>query len=164
VTRLPSFGHRGEGWVAVQAVLLALVAGSGWLGPVAHGEVRLAAFMAGALLVLVGAAFVILGSRSLNDGDAFTPLPYPRDRARLVETGVYSLVRHPIYTGLVLGSFGWGFVTASPAAVVAGLGLLAFFELKSRREEIWLERRFPGYAAYRRRTPRLIPWIGGGRD
>jgi protein-S-isoprenylcysteine O-methyltransferase Ste14 len=37
--------------------------------------------------------------------------------------------------------------------------LLAFFDLKSRREEAWLVKRFPEYAAYQRRTRRLIPWL-----
>jgi protein-S-isoprenylcysteine O-methyltransferase Ste14 len=41
------------------------------------------------------------------------------------------------------------------AAVIA-----LFFRLKSMREEVWLEERFPGYATYRRRTRRFIPWIG----
>jgi protein-S-isoprenylcysteine O-methyltransferase Ste14 len=41
--------------------------------------------------------------------------------------------------------------------------LFAFFALKSRREEAWLEARFPEYASYRARTPRLIPWPGRGR-
>jgi protein-S-isoprenylcysteine O-methyltransferase Ste14 len=38
--------------------------------------------------------------------------------------------------------------------------LFGFFELKSRREEVWLVERYPGYVAYRERTRRLIPWIG----
>jgi len=164
MTRLPSFGPRGEGWVAVQTVLLALVAGSGWLGPVLDGDVRLLAFVVGSILILGGGVFVILGGRSLAQGDALTPLPHPRDRATLVVTGVYGIVRHPIYAGLVIGSLGWSFVTASLVALVLAGTLFAFFELKSRREEAWLERRFAGYAAYRRRTPRLIPWIGGGHD
>jgi len=36
---------------------------------------------------------------------------------------------------------------------------LGFFDLKSRREERWLEERYPGYAAYRARTRRLIPGL-----
>ncbi len=48
-------------------------------------------------------------------------------------------VRHPIYGGLVLASLGWGLLTASPATIGAAIVLLGFFELKSRREEAWLE-------------------------
>jgi len=50
-------------------------------------------------------------------------------------------------------------LAASPPALAAAAVLLGFFELKSRREEAWLEHRFVGYAAYRGRTRRLIPWI-----
>jgi protein-S-isoprenylcysteine O-methyltransferase Ste14 len=42
------------------------------------------------------------------------------------------------------------------------LGTLAFagfFSLKSRREEIWLAERYSGYAEYRTRTRRPMPWI-----
>ena len=37
--------------------------------------------------------------------------------------------------------------------------LLGFFDLKSRREERWLEERFPEYPAYRAQTRRLVPWL-----
>jgi protein-S-isoprenylcysteine O-methyltransferase Ste14 len=37
--------------------------------------------------------------------------------------------------------------------------LTAFFDLKSRREEIWLADQFKDYVAYRSRTRRLLPWI-----
>jgi len=36
---------------------------------------------------------------------------------------------------------------------------VAFFWLKSRREEAWLTERFPGYDAYRRRTRRFLPGL-----
>jgi protein-S-isoprenylcysteine O-methyltransferase Ste14 len=43
---------------------------------------------------------------------------------------------------------------------LAGAVLLGvFFDLKSRREEAWLVEQFGGYAAYRRRRRRLIPWL-----
>ncbi|MDO8484997.1 MAG: isoprenylcysteine carboxylmethyltransferase family protein [Candidatus Limnocylindrales bacterium] len=161
MTRLPSLGPRGEGWVAIQMVLLALTGLAGFLGPVCAGELRLVALAVGAILMAGGLVLVALGVRHLRN--ALTPLPYPVDDATLVQTGVYGLVRHPIYGGLIIGSVGWGLLTASPAALVMAVFLLAFFELKSRREEAWLEGRFPEYSAYRARTPRLIPWPGGGR-
>ena len=178
MTRLPALGARGEGWVAIQGVLLLATAAAGLLGPAWDGVPRLLTSIAGAALIAGGLRLAVRGIRDLRD--ALTPLPYPRPGAELVETGVYALVRHPIYGGLVIAGVGWGLLTASPPAIGAGLVLLGFFELKSRREEgpgrsglvggqfrlksrreeAWLEVRFPGYAAYRARTRRLIPWVG----
>jgi protein-S-isoprenylcysteine O-methyltransferase Ste14 len=163
MNNLPALGHRGEGWVAVQLLLIALVALAGLLGPVWNGTPRLATSSVGVILVGVGVGFAVLGVRHLHAHDALTALPYPRHEARLVQTGVYGIVRHPIYSGLIISSFGWALLTASPPAIALSGVLLAFFELKSRREEAWLERRFPGYLAYQARTPRLIPWLGGAR-
>ena len=158
MTRLPSLGPRGEGWVAIQALLLAITVVTGLLGPAWAGPIRIATSLLGAVLIAGG---LLLAARGLRDlRDALTPLPYPRANAELVETGVYRLVRHPIYGGLVLAAVGLGLLTASPASIVSAFALWGFFELKSRREEAWLEARFAGYAAYRARTRRLIPWIG----
>lgn len=159
MTRLPSLGPRGEGWVAIQVVLLAAVAATGWwLGPDWSGPLRYAGIFAGIMALAGGAILVVRGLVDL--GGALTPLPHPRDGARLVETGVYGLARHPIYGGLVLAAFGWSLMQASLAGLAAGALLLAFFTLKSSREEAWLMERFPGYADYRTRTRRFIPWIG----
>ena len=158
MTRLPALGPRGEGWVAIQGILLVAVAAAGALGPAWEGAVRVATSVGGSLLVAGGLTLAANGARDLRG--ALTPFPHPRADAELVETGVYRRVRHPIYGGLVLMAVGWGLLTASPAALACAGLLLAFFELKSRREEAWLEGRFAGYAAYRARTRRLIPWIG----
>ena len=68
--------------------------------------------------------------------------------------------RIPAIAGLAIAAVGWGLLTASPLALVVAFVLFGFFELKSRREEAWLDRQFAAYAAYRARTRRLIPWIG----
>ena len=158
MTRLPSLGPRGEGWVLIQGVLLVVIAAAGTVGPAWAGGIRLVTSIAGGLLIAAGLALAGLGMRDLRG--ALTPLPYPRAETELVETGVYRLVRHPIYGGLGVAAVGWGLLSASPVALAGAGVLLVFFELKSRREEAWLEHRFAGYAAYRLRTRRLIPWIG----
>jgi len=56
-------------------------------------------------------------------------------------------------------ALGWGLVMASPMALAGAVLLGVFFDLKSRREEAWLVEQFGGYAAYRRRRRRLIPWL-----
>jgi protein-S-isoprenylcysteine O-methyltransferase Ste14 len=159
MTLLPSLGPRGEGWVLIQGVLLVVVAAAGWsLGPDWSGPLRLAGTFVGIVLIIGG---IVLAFRGVVDLDgALTPLPRPRDGAELVETGAYALVRHPIYGGLILTAFGWAIVQASIVAVATTVVLAAFLRVKSAREEAWLDQRFAAYAAYRARTPRLIPWPG----
>lgn len=159
MTLLPSLGPRGEGWVLIQGVLLVAVAAAGWtLGPDWSGPLRLAGAVVGIMLITGGLVLAFRGVVDLNG--ALTPLPRPRDGAELVETGAYAFVRHPIYGGLIVVAFGWAIVQASMVAVALAAVLAAFLSVKSAREEVWLERRFPAYAAYRARTPRLIPWPG----
>ncbi|HEX5578565.1 MAG TPA: isoprenylcysteine carboxylmethyltransferase family protein [Candidatus Limnocylindria bacterium] len=157
MTRLPSLGPRGEGWVLVQGALLVLVAAAGWsLGPDWSGPLRLAGVIVGIVLIAGG---IVLAFRGVVDlGGALTPLPRPRDEAELVETGAYALVRHPIYGGLILMAFGWAIAQASIVAVALAAVLAGFLLVKSEREEAWLRQRFPAYAAYRARTQRLLPW------
>lgn len=157
MSELPSLGRRGEGWVVIQGVLLVLVFAAGLAGPAWDGPARTATAGAGILLVVLGGALAARGLVDLRD--ALTPLPHPRDGAALVDTGAYRLVRHPIYGGLVIGAAGYGLVTASLPAVGGALVLLAFFRLKSAREEAWLQQRYPGYAAYRARTRRMLPYL-----
>jgi protein-S-isoprenylcysteine O-methyltransferase Ste14 len=157
VSKLPSLGPRGEGWVVLQVLLLGVVAIAGTAGPAwggASGTVTTALGVA-----LVGAGGLLAARGVIDLRDALTPLPHPRDGAELVDSGAYRLARHPIYGGIVVGSLGYGLVMASPPALAGTLVLLVFFRLKSGREERWLEARYPGYAAYRARTRRLIPWV-----
>jgi protein-S-isoprenylcysteine O-methyltransferase Ste14 len=88
-----------------------------------------------------------------------SPFPRPTAGAPLVEAGAYRLIRHPIYSGLVLGAIGWGLVTGSILAIAAAGLLFLLLAAKSHREEAWLSAIHPEYGAYKRRTKRLIPWI-----
>lgn len=113
--------------------------------------------VAGDALLIAG---IVLGVGGLvRLGRNLTPYPRPKRDATLVEDGVYSMVRHPIYAGLALAAIGWGLLWRSPAALALAAALLVFFDVKSRREERWLAEAFPGYAAYRRRVKKLIPFI-----
>jgi len=157
-SRLPSLGPRGEGWVALQlglvlAIALAgIAAGNAW-----GGAAALVAAIAGLVLIVAGGLLAVRGLLDLGAG--LTPFPKPRDGAALVTHGVYRLARHPVYGGLVLAAAGYGLVLASPIALVLAAVLFGFFDLKSRREELWLADRYPGYADYRAHTRRLIPGV-----
>lgn len=157
MSTLPSLGPRGEGWVAIQFVLLAAIGLAALTGPAWDEPIRPVTTVAGFALAILGLAMAMLGLRDL--GSNLTPLPYPRAEAQLVETGIYARVRHPIYGGIIVGAVGWGLATASIVALVLAAVLTGFFVLKSRREEAWLAARFPDYTAYRDRTRALIPFL-----
>jgi len=156
-TRLPDLGPRGEGWVAIQAVLYGLLALAGTAGPAWGDPWLVAGRLGGAGLVAAGLVAAALGLVSLRE--ILTAVPRPVEGGRLIESGIYGLVRHPIYTGIIAAAAGWGLVTASLPALLVALALGLFFDLKARREEAWLLAAYPGYAAYRRRVRKLVPFV-----
>lgn len=160
MSQLPALGPRGEGWVILQLAALALVglAGNVWSTPEPDSWASIST-VAGTVLLLAAAALGLAGISGLQASDALTAVPRPRDQASLVETGAFGLVRHPIYGALIIGSVGWALLRGSPAALVATAVLFVVLDLKRRREELMLMERYPGYAAYRTRTRRFIPWI-----
>ncbi len=85
VTRTPTLGARGEGWVIIQVVLLVAIGLAGRLGPAWAGEARVVTSVAGVAFLLAGAWLIRLGSRDL--GAALTPLPYPKEGSGLVADG-----------------------------------------------------------------------------
>lgn len=157
-SRLPALGPRGIGWFVLQLLLMALIAAAGLLaGGNWSGAARIAAGVAGAVLLLGGGALAFLGIRDL--GPSLSPLPWPNERAQLVIDGVYHRLRHPIYAGVILGALGWSLLTASFVALVLTVALAIVLDLKSRREEAWLLERFTDYAAYASQAHRFVPGL-----
>jgi Putative protein-S-isoprenylcysteine methyltransferase len=109
----------------------------------------------GALLALLG-AWVGLAALRMH-GRKLTPLPEPNPALGLQRTGVYALIRHPMYTGLLLSAFGLAILLQKPLAIVGATALTAFFNLKAREEERRLQRNYPEYADYQRATGRFLP-------
>jgi protein-S-isoprenylcysteine O-methyltransferase Ste14 len=76
----------------------------------------------------------------------------------LVTAGPYAYVRHPLYTGLIVALAGTALVSGEYGALLGWVLLTSVFRMKARREERLLEGEFgSGYAAYCRRTGRLLP-------
>ena len=153
-------GERGEWYVVVQFILFGLIffapfltsAYSGWADPWnTIGRVL------GILLVVLGGVLALAGLASL--GRNLAVVPRPRDDATLVEYGAYKIVRHPIYSGVILGAFGWALLMNSLITLLLAAVLFLFFDIKSRREEKWLGEKFDGYAAYQQRVRKLLPFI-----
>ncbi|MFO7170839.1 MAG: isoprenylcysteine carboxylmethyltransferase family protein [Chloroflexota bacterium] len=150
---------RGEGWVVAQLALFAAIALAPRRVPGLPewpAELRGAASLAGGALMLLGAGAAGLGALQL--GRSLTIFPRPKEDGALVQTGLYRVVRHPIYGGIVLGAIGFSLLRAGVPSLLLSLALWAFFELKARREEAWLAEQFPEYQEYMRRVrARILP-------
>jgi protein-S-isoprenylcysteine O-methyltransferase Ste14 len=86
-----------------------------------------------------------------------------KEKPELVTSGPYSVIRHPIYTGLILAMLGSAIgVNLSWALMLVPVG--AYFILSARQEESVMSQLFPEqYAAYMARTGMLGPRLFGRR-
>lgn len=109
-------------------------------------------------MVVVGGGLLI--AAALNLGRSLTPLPAPAARGALRTGGLYRLVRHPIYAGLLALLFGGALGARSAVKLGLATALLSLLNRKAAWEEDMLRRRYPEYEEYARRTPRFIPRFG----
>ena len=158
MSRLPSLGPRGEGWLFLQLLLLLAIVAAAMAFPLpVASSVEQTARVVGLGMLVVG--LIVFGLGIVTLGSSLSPLPAPMPSAELVERGIYRFIRHPIYTGLILAALGGSIYTVSPLALGLTALLAVVLDLKSRREEIWLRERFPEYKAYAARTRKFIPGI-----
>jgi protein-S-isoprenylcysteine O-methyltransferase Ste14 len=84
-----------------------------------------------------------------------------RDHHRLVSTGPYAVVRHPMYTSFLLMAVGQALLLSNWVVGLAGLvGFAILFFLRVDKEErMMLENFGTQYRAYMERTKRIIPYL-----
>ena len=141
---LESFLGRGGAWVGAQFIAMAA-----WLVPTPKGHKLTDSALgrvAAAVLLNVGAAAGVSGALVL--GKSLTPFPKPPAQAELVRRRIYSIMRHPIYTGLIALSFGWACLWSSGRGVALALTQAVLLDIKARREEHWLREKSPDYDEY----------------
>jgi protein-S-isoprenylcysteine O-methyltransferase Ste14 len=104
---------------------------------------------------------VVLGLWTLghNRLGNFNIRPEVKESARLVTSGPYRFVRHPMYAAPLLGMA--AFVCVDPRAwrIGALAALMLVLIAKARREERLLGARFIDYPLYAARTRRFVPFV-----
>jgi protein-S-isoprenylcysteine O-methyltransferase Ste14 len=155
--RIPALGPRGEGWVLVQAILLAGVGVAGLAGARWPTDLRVPAVVVASI---AGAAGLWLAASAVGTlGKSASLFSKPPATSQLRQSGVYALVRHPIYGGILLLSLAWS-LARSPWALIPTGALAIVLVLKARLEERWLLDRHPAYAGYRARVRRrFVPYL-----
>lgn len=89
----------------------------------------------------------------------FTVSPAPREKAILIETGIYAFIRHPMYLAVLLFCLGYIWNDWSYYNVII-YGFLAIDLLvKLHWEEKLLTEKFSNYSTYQKKTKKLLPFI-----
>ncbi|HKM86963.1 MAG TPA: isoprenylcysteine carboxylmethyltransferase family protein [Xanthobacteraceae bacterium] len=120
------------------------------------------AYWLGLIMLAVGIVFAVWARNYL--GRNWSGSVTVKQNHELIRTGPYRLVRHPIYSGLLLAILGTAIAFGEWRGLLAFALLTGSLLLKLRIEERFMSESFPNeYARYRAEVPALIPFIGRAR-
>lgn len=108
-------------------------------------------------LILAGLGIVIIFLSLFQLRKNLSPFPTPLKNSELIVTGLFSYVRHPIYSGILITTFFLAIYLNSGYKLIICLVLAILFYYKSNFEEEQLEKKFPEYKSYKAGTGRFYP-------
>jgi protein-S-isoprenylcysteine O-methyltransferase Ste14 len=113
----------------------------------------------GIVVTLAGVSFAVWARKHL--GENWSARPEIRVGHELVRSGPYKYVRHPIYTGILVGMMGTAIYIGKWRAIVGVTLAWLLFRAKARREEARLVEEFgPAFEERKRHTGFLFPRLG----
>jgi protein-S-isoprenylcysteine O-methyltransferase Ste14 len=113
-----------------------------------------------ALVALAALSLGFTGWARLALGDLWSGSITLKEGHRVVQTGPYAIVRHPIYTGILAAALATAAAKATLPALLGCALVVGGLRLKAGLEEALLRRELgTPYEAYRRRVPMLIPFF-----
>jgi protein-S-isoprenylcysteine O-methyltransferase Ste14 len=145
--------------LGIRAVIVVLVILLFRFGVFRHHAANTDLWLAGAGLVLFAAGLGFAIWARMHIGRNWGTPMTQKDEPELVTSGPYHLVRHPIYSGILVAG-------VSTAVALSWLWLIAvalagvYFIYSAKVEEHYLTERFPdAYPVYKRSTKMLVPLI-----
>lgn len=151
-------GELGYRLVLIAGALLLLPRAHGYHGPLRLWQVTLAAAWICTALLALGLAFCWWARIHL--GKLWSGWITRKADHRVIDTGPYGIVRHPIYTGLLLAVYATAAAKGTIPGVLGALLVTVGLWMKAGLEERWLRAELdPGaYDDYRGRVPMLVPF------
>jgi protein-S-isoprenylcysteine O-methyltransferase len=93
-------------------------------------------------------------------GSNWSARPTIKQDHTLVRSGPYRLVRHPIYTGILLALLGTAIYMGEIRALIGTVAALIAFKVKSLLEETFMTEQFGAeYTKYKQQVKALIPFV-----
>ncbi len=129
------------------------------------GIVDLKLQLIGQLLTILGIAMIIIGCFAnimgrFNLGRNWSNQIKIYKEQTLVQTGMYRIVRHPLYASIILMFYGGCLVYRNILAFLAvSIVFVPFMYYRAKQEEALLLQRFPNYKEYRKSTGMFFPII-----
>lgn len=112
----------------------------------------------GITIDVIGLIFTIIARKTLADN--WSSNVDIKKYHKLITTGIYGIVRHPIYTGIITMGFGSFIAEPSIPDMFFLIIITAFFMFKMNKEEKLLSTHFPkDYALYKKKTKAIIPYL-----
>jgi len=113
--------------------------------------------ISGLLLLIAG----LIGLKAVYDMKLsnLNILPELKEKHQLVTSGIYSQIRHPMYTAVLLFCLGLVFTKLDITSGIVYFILCVDLYLKSQKEEGYLTKRFDNYVQYRTKTVRFLPFF-----
>ena len=119
-------------------------------------EYRLPLTIAGFVVILLSIVINLMARQELARN--WSPLAGTNTEQSLIKTGIYSHIRHPIYTSALLLSLGFALITSSPWGLALFILVLIAFVVRIHTEEKALLSKFGvEYQEYAQKTGALLP-------
>jgi len=126
---------------------------------------RTGATLGWALVALAVAGFLFMWWARVYLGKLWSAGVRIKADHRIVDTGPYGLVRHPIYTGIIVAGFATAVLRGTAAGILGAILMTVSWTIKAREEEKFLREELgaENYDTYARRVPMLVPFLKWNR-
>jgi protein-S-isoprenylcysteine O-methyltransferase Ste14 len=115
--------------------------------------------MIGLVFVILGASISISARKELGTNWAHAFEYQIKKKQELVTTGVYSFIRHPIYTGIILGFVGGELVAKSYLALFGLFLIVGAYHQAKLEEKLLIKHSRDSYKKYMKQTKMFIPHL-----
>tara|TARA_Y100000589_G_scaffold295101_1_gene301195 strand:+ start:1067 stop:1540 length:474 start_codon:yes stop_codon:yes gene_type:complete len=99
-------------------------------------------------LIVVASIFIIFSLKEL--GKSISPMPRPKQNSKLITSGIYTILRHPMYYSLIVISIGFFMKSFTIYNLILTILLMFIISNKIKIEEEHLTKKFIKYNSYKK--------------